>query len=340
MKKGPSFFVVGFLAGALVVSGLYAWLGRGNSTVSSVRPLNVAHVLPTSHPVHRGLEFMAERAHELSGGGLQLQIFPSEQLGTEVQCLEQAQAGTLAITKVSAAAVGNFVSAFKVLGLPYLFRDSAHCWTVLDGAVGRELLRLLERTDAGQPSGLHGLCFYDAGSRNFYAKEPILTPEDLRGKKIRVMNDPVALDLVRALGGAPTPIAWGELYSALQQRVVDGAENNPPSLLSSHHYEICKHFTLNHHTRIPDILVISAPIWDRLSAQEQAWLEQAAAESSQFQRQLWADTSEQTLEALRQKGVQIHEVDLAPFRQAAQPVLEKYGQGQIGQLLRQIQAIP
>jgi tripartite ATP-independent transporter DctP family solute receptor len=340
MNKQWSFLAVGFLIGILAASAVFAWMSRGSAGTSdpSVRVLRLAHVLPMSHPVHLGMEFMAERAHELSGGRLKLEIFHSEQLGSEGQCLEAAQAGTLAVTKVSAGAIGNFVSVYKVFSLPYLFHDAEHCWEVLEGSIGRELLRLLEVADDGRPSGLRGLCFYDAGSRNFYTREPVLTPSDLRGKRIRVMPDPVAVDLIRAFGAGATPIAWGELYSALQQGVVDGAENNPPSFYTSRHYEICKHFTLNHHTRIPDVLVISSAIWDRLSPEEQSWLQQAADESSVFQRKLWEEQTEEMLAALRAEGVQIHEVDLEPFRRAAQPVLDRHATGQIGEFARRIQA--
>jgi tripartite ATP-independent transporter DctP family solute receptor len=341
MSKPVSFFIVGLLVGCLGACLLFTWLARRSAhsaSRSAVRVLRVAHVLPTSHPVHRSLEQMAARAGELSRSQLKLEVYPSEQLGNEVQCLEQVQAGTLAITKVSAAAVGNFVSTYKLFALPYLFRDSAHFWNVLDGPIGQEMLAAIAQADDGKPSGLRGLCFYDAGSRNFYGKEPIRTPQDLKGKKIRVMNDPVAIDLMQAFGSAATPIPWGELYTALQQGVVDGAENNPPSLLASRHYEVCKHFTLNHHTRIPDVVVVSARIWDRLTPEEQSWLEQAARESSAFERKLWTEESLKTLDALRQAGVTIHEVDDQPFREAARPVLEKYAQGKIREFITRIEA--
>ncbi|MBA4146539.1 MAG: TRAP transporter substrate-binding protein [Verrucomicrobia bacterium] len=318
---------------------MFSFVARNSTrTVDrSTRVLRVAHVLPTSHPVHRGIELMARRAEELSGGRLKLEIFPSEQLGSEVQCLEQVQAGTLAITKVGAGAIGNFVATYKVFGLPYLFRDAEHCWKVLDGPFAQELLTLLGTADDGQSSGLRGLCFYDAGSRSFYTKEPVRSPQDLKGKKIRTNNDPVAMELVQALGGSSTPIPWGELYTALQQRVVDGAENNPPSYLSSRHYEVCKYFTLNHHTRVPDVLIVSSKIWERLSPEEQGWLQQAADESSDFQRKLWAEESDKALAELKKAGVEIFEVDAEPFRKATEPVLAKYSQGKIGELVRRIQ---
>jgi tripartite ATP-independent transporter DctP family solute receptor len=343
MSKSVSFFIVGLLTGALAASGLYAWLGVRNvgsgASVAGGKVLRVAHALPTSHPVHQGILFMAKRVEELSGGKLKLEVFPGEQLGTETQCLEQVQAGTLAITKVSCGAVGNFVSTYKVFGLPYLFRDESHLWNVLEGPVGEDLLKLISVANDGQPSGLTGLCFYDAGSRNFYGKSPITTPADLKGKKIRVMNDQVAMDLITAFGGAPTPIPWGELYTSLQQGVVDGAENNPPSLLSSRHYEVCKFYTLDHHTRLPDVLVMSSKIFDKLSPEEEGWISKASRESTDYQRKLWAEETARSLAELKKAGVDVREVDMEPFRKMVGPVIEKYAQGKVKELVEQIEAV-
>jgi tripartite ATP-independent transporter DctP family solute receptor len=343
MSKSVSFFIVGLLTGVLLASGLYSWLGvrttGSGSAVVGVKVLRVAHALPTSHPVHQGILFMAKRVEELSGGKLKLEVFPGEQLGTETQCLEQVQAGTLAITKVSCGAVGNFVSTYKVFGLPYLFRDETNLWNVLEGPVGEDLLKLISVANDGQSSGLTGLCFYDAGSRNFYGKSPITTPADLKGKKIRVMNDQVAMDLITAFGGAPTPIPWGELYTSLQQGVVDGAENNPPSLLSSRHYEVCKFYTLDHHTRLPDVLVMSSKIFEKLSPEEEGWISKAAHESTDYQRKLWADETARSLAELKKAGVDVREVDMAPFRKLVGPVIQKYAQGKVKELVERIEAV-
>jgi tripartite ATP-independent transporter DctP family solute receptor len=341
LTPATSSFVVGLLLGVLGASAGFAFLDRGRSEdrPAAARLLRVAHSLPTSHPVHQGLEHMARRVAELSRGRMQLQLFPSEQLGTETQCLEQAQAGTLAITKVSAGVVGNFVASYRVFSLPYLFRDGAHMWRVLDGPLGTSLLEMLSVGQQGRPSGLHGLGFYDSGSRNFYASTPIRTPADLRGRKVRVMADAVAVDAIQAMGAAATPIPWGELYTSLQQGVVDAAENNPPTLLSSRHYEVSRHFTLSHHMRIPDVIVISARVWQGLSADEQAWIQQAADESVDVQRALWQESSDEALAALEELGVTVHEIDLEPFKAAVEPVRLKYGIGLVGDLVRQIEAV-
>lgn len=341
MSKSTSLFVVGLLIGAVAASALFAMLGsrQTGAGAAASRLLRVAHSLPTAHPVHQGITFMADRVHELSGGRMRLEIFPNEQLGNETQGLEQTQAGTLAITKVSCGVIGNFVSLYNVFSLPYLFRDEDHLWSVLDGDIGQELLERLAVGNDGRPSGLTGLCFYDAGSRSFYTKVPIRTPDDVKGKKIRTMNDQVAMDIINAMGGAATPIAWGELYTSLQQGVVDGAENNAPSLLTSRHFEVCKYYTLDHHTRLPDVVVVSSKVWERLSPEEQAWLRKAAEESSDYQRKLWAVENEKALTQLKEAGVQVSTVDIEPFRKASEPVLQKYSTGPLKELVNRIQAV-
>jgi tripartite ATP-independent transporter DctP family solute receptor len=340
MKTSTSYFAFGFLLGLIAASLLFTFLDSGEaSSAGSTRVLKVAHALPASHPVHAGMENMAERLEAISGGRMRINIFPNGQLGSETQTIEQLQSGTLDIAKSSAAPFGNFISVLKVFSLPYLFRDEAHFWNVLDGEIGQSLLEEIMVNDAGEPSGLRGLTYYDSGSRNFYGKDPVFSPEDLKGVKVRVMNDPVAMDMVSALGGAPTPVAWGELYTALQQGVVDGAENNPPSFVASRHFEVCKHFSFDHHSRIPDMLVISSKTWSTLSEEEQGWLLQAAQESSVFQREAWAAAVGESLELMRAEGVTIHEVDMAPFMEATEQVRQKYAMGEIKKLMSRIQAV-
>jgi tripartite ATP-independent transporter DctP family solute receptor len=235
------------------------------------------------------------------------------------------------MTKTSAAAMENFIPAMAVFGLPYVFRNEDHYWNVINGDIGKELLQ------QGENKFLRGLCYYDAGSRNFYTKStPIRTPDDLKGKKIRVMNSATAIDMVKAMGGSPTPIAWGELYSALAQGTVDGAENNPPSFTSNKHYEVCKHFTLDGHTRIPDMLLMSTKVWSKLSPQQQAWVQQAADESSTFQRELWAKETLAALEKAKEEGVTVYEVDTALFAAKVAPMLGAVAQPEVKALLKRI----
>jgi len=299
------------------------------------KELKLAHGLPTDHLVHKAMEFMGQRVRELSEGKLDVAIYPSEQLGSEQQCVELVQLGSLAITKVSAAVMESFVEDYKVLGLPYIFKSKEHAFHVFDSDIGDDLL--LSSSD----KWIRGLTFYDAGSRSFYIKDkPINHPDDLAGLKLRVMPSITAVGMVRALGGSPTPISWGELYTALQSGVVDGAENNPPSLYTSRHYEVCKYYSLDEHTTIPDVLVISQVIWDKLSDEERDWIQQAADESAVLQRKLWAESEEESLAEVQKAGVLINHPDKEPFIEKVQPFLETYRDNEIiYSYIKRIQAL-
>lgn len=302
--------------------------------VSKTKSLKLAHGLENTHPVHKGMEFMAERLAEKSGGRMRIDLYPSGQLGTERQCLELLQIGSLAMTKVSAAVMENFAPNIQVLSLPYIFRDKEHGFKALDGEVGKKLLL------QGEKYWLRGLTYFDAGQRSFYSKKPIRNPDDLKGMKIRVQESVTAMNLMRALGGAATPISWGELYTALQQGVVDGAENNPPSFYLSHHYEVCKYYSLNEHTSVPDILIIGAVAWSRLDAQEQQWLQEAAYEATIHQRKLWAEAEKHALEEVQKAGVEIIYPDKAPFAEKTKGLLEAYkNKPEMYQLIQEIQAV-
>jgi tripartite ATP-independent transporter DctP family solute receptor len=339
MKK--AYLVFGFLLGLVLASFLFALIKpKRDQTEGDVKRFTVAHVLPTNHPVHAGIAHFAERAAFHSGGKLIFEIFPNGQLGSETQNLEQMQSGTLDVAKVGGATLGSFVPATKVFSLPYLFRNSAHYWNVLNSDLGHEMLDLLATNEFGAPSGFRGLTYYDSGSRNFYAKKPIMHPRELHGMKIRVTDDPVAIDLMRAMGASPTPISFGELYTALQQGVVDGAENNPPSFIASRHFEVCKDFTLSHHTRIPDVLVIADKTWSGLTEEQKGWVLKAAAESSEFQRQAWELGTNAALAEMKANGVRIHEPDLTPFMEISESVRDKHATGTMKSLVERIQSTP
>lgn len=261
---------------------------------------------------------MAEKVEEKSNGKLNIKIYPSQQLGSERELLELLQIGSLDITKVSAAVLENFAPKIRVFSLPYLFRNDEHKFEVFDSKIGKNLLQ------QPQKFWLRGLTYYDAGFRSFYTKsKPIETPADLQGLKIRVQESAMAISLVNNLGGSPTPISWGELYSALQQGIVDGAENNPPSFHTSRHYEVCKFYSLNEHTAVPDILLIGTKTWDKLSEQEQQWLQEAADESALHQRKLWAEAEKEALEVVKEAGVKINRPDKEPFIKMTQPIYDQ-----------------
>lgn len=303
--------------------------------ISDTKYLKLGHALDVSHPVHKGMVKMAEKVKEKSRGKLQIEIYPSQQLGSERQCLELLQIGSLAMTKVSAAVYENFAPDSKVMSLPYIFRGREHVYKVLDSSIGKEMLL------QGQDYWLRGLAYFDAGQRSFYTKDrPVKTPDDLIGLKIRVQESVTAMDLVRSLGGAPTPISWGELYTALQQGVVDGAENNPPSFYTSRHYEVCKFYSLNEHTAVPDLLIIGTVAWNRLTHQEQQWLQEAANEAVQYQRKLWQTAEQEALEEVQKAGVEIIRPDKTLFAEKTKQMLEAFKEDKvIYDLIQKIQAV-
>jgi tripartite ATP-independent transporter DctP family solute receptor len=297
-----------------------------------IKTLKLAHGLDISHPVHLGIVDFANRVKEKSGGELVIQIYPNGQLGGERELLELLQIGSVAITKVSAAVMENFVPEYKVLGVPYLFRDGDHLFEVLEGPVGNQLLA------QGEDLRLRGLCFYDAGSRSFYTRDaPIEVPEDLAGLKIRVMKSNTAIQMVETLGGSATPISFGELYTALQQGVVDGAENNPPSFFSARHYEVCKFYSLDEHTAVPDVLLISTEWYNRLNAQEKEWITQSAKESVALQRKVWALSVEESLRKVQEAGVKIIYPDKEKFSEQIDAMYETYkDQPELYRLIQEI----
>ena len=328
----------GFSAARLPGLGLILFLAvilsSGCGTDRRVRVIKLAHVLNIDHPVHKGMVFLAERVDEKSGGRMRVDIYPGGQLGQERDLIELLQIGSLAMTKVSSAPLESFVPEMKIFGIPYIFRDDTHRWKVLSGPIGDRLLL------AGQDYFLRGMCYYDAGSRSFYTKaRPIRTPDDLRGLKIRVMKSITSVQMVQSLGGSATPISWGELYTALQQGVVDGAENNPPSFFTSRHYEVCKYYSLDEHTSPPDILLMSTVVWQNLSPEEKEWLKEAVDESVFYQRRLWREATEQSLAEMEKAGVQILFPDKGPFLDSVRSMHDAYRGTPIYDLIKEIQDI-
>lgn len=306
--------------GRLFLVLLVSFLLTACQDIAGPKTVYLAHTLPTSHPVHKGMEVFASSLQELSGGEMNIKIFPDGQLGSEREVLELLQIGSIAMTKVSAATMANFTPEYKVLGVPYIFRSKQHMFSVLEGATGEKIL------NSGSDFLLKGLCFYDAGSRSFYTVErPIKTPSDLEGMKIRVMNHQMSVDMVNAMGGAATPMAYGELYSALEQGVVDGAENNPPSFVTSRHYEIAKYYTLDEHSSVPDVLVIGTGYWSSLTQQQQAWLQDAADQSSTAQKVFWRENVEECMETLEAAGVEIFRPEKSMFAESSAKVIEEFG---------------
>ena len=299
-----------------------------------VEVLKLAHNLDQTTSVHKAMELMAKRLAELSGGTMRIDIYPSGQLGQEREYIELLQIGSLAMTKVSASPMEGFVPEMRVFSIPYVFRDEDHLWRFLESEKGKAMLA------KGEDKRLRGIGYYDAGSRSFYSQcgtnRPIRRPGDLSGLKVRVQESQTSVRMIQALGGSATPISWGELYTALQQGVVDAAENNPPSFYHSKHCEACKLYTIDEHTSVPDVMLISSYIWNNLNAQQQAWLQQAVDESVKYQRVLWAEATREALEAVKAAGVEVVYPDKTEFQAQVQSMHESYRGEPIYDLLQYI----
>jgi tripartite ATP-independent transporter DctP family solute receptor len=320
-------------SGVLVLLSTLALLagctGRDDTVV-----LKLGHSLDTGHAVHKGMVHMAERLEYYSGGTMRIDIYPSGQLGGERETVELVQIGSLAMTKVSTSPLESFVPVMKIFSLPYVFRDREHVFKVLDSDIGK---RLLAATEVAR---LKGMGYYDAGSRSFYMVDhPVETPADLKGLKIRVQKSQTSVRMIAAMGASATPISWGELYTALQQGVVDGAENNPPSFYLSRHYETCKYYALNEHTAVPDILLMSLRVWEDLSPQQQEWLQKAVDDSVAYQRVLWKEATDEALAAVEAAGVIVTRPDKQPFRDAVADMKASYEGSEIGDLMKEIAAV-
>ncbi len=340
MNRSISMFLAGMTTGLLIAcfgGALMLQSKKQQSGTESARKgivLKLAHGLDESHPVHQGMAFMKKRLEELTNGRATIDLYSGGVLGGETECLEQVQNGELAMTKVSTAAIEAFIPQMKVFSVPYTFRDSEHFWNTLHAPIGKRFLGM------GAARNFRGLCYYDSGDRNFYTtKKPIQQAADVQGMKVRVMNSRTAMDMINALGGSPCPITWGELYTALAQGTVDAAENNPPSFITTRHYEVCKYFIFSSHQRIPDMLIIGLKVWENLPQDIQIALQQAADESETFQRKLWQQVTEESLQKAKECGVEMITPDIESFRKACAPIMSNKDYANVLQLYREIQEV-
>jgi len=332
MKVFRDIFIMGFTVLTLIIS---VGCGGKSEAVEGEINLKLGHALDINHPVHKAMEFWADTLEKATEGRIKIKIYPGGQLGGEKELVEQLQMGTLDLTKVSSAGLEAFVPQMKVLGMPYLFGSKDHKWKVLNSAVGKELLA------AGSDRGLIGIGFYEAGERSFYTKGgPIKTPADLKNLKIRVIKSPMAINLLKTLGASPTPISWGELYTALQQGTVDGAENNPPSFVSARHYEVCKYYSLDKHTSPMDVVLAGKKAWDKLTEADKAIMIETFNVSVEYQKQLWAEVVKENFAHLDSVGIEVIIPDQAPFIEAVAPLYKEYAKDEvISSLLKKIQTI-
>ncbi len=306
----------------------------GDSPSDDVVVIRVGHTLDPTHTVHKAMLVMAEALQRESQGSMRIDLYPSGQLGNERELIELLQIGSLGMTKVSASPLEAFVPTMKIFNLPYLFRDRDHFLNTLDSEYGRHILESIE------PARLRGLGYYDAGSRSFYTTSRQVTePDDLTGLKIRVQESQTAMRMISSMGGSPTPISWGELYTALQQGVVDGAENNPPSFYLSHHYEVAPFYTLDEHTAVPDVILISHYVWNNLTPTQQGWLQSAVDESVEYQRVQWQADTDYALEKVIAAGVTILRPDKSLFEQKTADLLLQFEGTEVGALITNIKGL-
>nr|WP_205814287.1 MULTISPECIES: TRAP transporter substrate-binding protein [Morganella] len=278
--------------------------------------MKLSHNQNRDHAVHKAMTQFADDVKTKTNGDVRIRIYPDAQLGNQRESMELMQNGALDIVKSNAAELEAFSPAYSVFNLPYLFRDKPHYEKIIYGDIGQEIL------DSSKDSGFVGLTYYDAGARSFYAKKPIRTPDDLKGLKIRVQPSPTAISMVKALGGNPTPLAYGELYTALQQGVVDAAENNIPSYTLSRHSEVTKFFSLDEHTMVPDVLVMSTKSLDKLTPEQQEIVKQAAKDSAQTMAKLWEASEKEERAKVEKQGVEFITVDKVTFQDAVKPMYD------------------
>jgi len=287
---------------------------------NGARPLFAADSQPQNYPTTQGLFAIDRLLNERTNGEMRVRVYPGGQLGAEKDTLEIAVFGGLDLTRVNLGPITSVVPITSVLALPFLFASIEHARATFDGETGRRIL------DAMMPYGLRGMCFYDSGARSFYnTQRAIHTPDDMAGLKIRVTNSDIYVAMVKALGANPTPIPFGEVYQALVQGVVDGAENNFPSYEGTRHFETAEHYSLTRHVMAPELLVASLRSWEKLTVEEQDYLQAAATESVPIMRELWDAQVEKSRQRVLDRGVNIVEnVDQSAFAERMSPVWDRF----------------
>ena len=313
---------VTFAAGLIAAATAFA---SGPAMAQDKLALKASDVHPAGYPTVQAVEDMGKKLSAATNGRLSVAMYPSMQLGGEKEAIEQAQVGAIAFARVSVGALGPVVDELNVFNLPYVFRNTEHMRHVIDGAIGQDLLDQV--TNSGK--GLVGLCWMDAGARNFYdTKKPIKTLADLKGLKFRVMGNPMFVDMANSMGANGVPMGYDQVFSALQTGVVDGAENNPPSFVFDNHYQVAKFYTIDEHLIVPEMLVMSKKIFDSLSKEDQAHVKKFAREAQMEERKLWDVYQQKAMDKAKAAGIQIIQVSDAEkkkFQEAVKPVWDKYG---------------
>ena len=310
---------------------------RRHAYAQDKKVLKASDVHPEGYPTVQAVVNMGKKLEQATNGRLSIQVYASMQLGGEKEVIEQAQVGAIQFARVSVGTLGPVVDDLNVLNLPFVFRDVAHMRKVVDGAIGQQLL---DKVSANPNAKLVGLCWMDAGARSFYTiKKPVKTIADLKGLKIRVIGNPMFVDMANALGANGVAMGYDQVFSALQTGVIDGAENNPPSFVFDNHYQVAKFYSDSQHLIVPEMLVYSKAGWDQLSPDDQALLKKVSREAQLDARELWDKKEADAFDRMKSGGIEIdHIADKKPFQDAVKPVWDKYG-AKFTELVKQIQAV-
>ena len=285
--------------------------------------IKAADVHPQGYPNVVAVQEMGEKLKQQTEGKLEIKTFPGGVLGDEKQMIEQAQMGAIDIIRVSMAPVAAILPDIEVFTLPYVFRDEDHMHKIIDGDIGKQIG---EKLTNNPKSRLVFLGWMDSGTRNLITKNPVPTPDALKGMKIRVQGSPVALATLKAMGANSVAMGVSEVYSGMQTGVIDGAENNPPTFIAHNYMPVAKNYTLSGHFITPEMLLYSRVKWDKLSADEQQKILTLAREAQFEQRKLWDAYNAQALEKMKAGGVKFQEIDKAYFVKATEPVRAQYGE--------------
>ena len=297
--------------------------------------LKAADVHPAGYPNVVAIESLGKKLEAATNGKYKLQMFPGGVLGGEKEMIEQTQVGAINILRTSLGPLGPVVPDVNVFNMPFVFRNEAHMRAVIDGPIGQEILDKI----TASPVKMVALGWMDGGSRSLYTKKPVKTPADLKGMKVRMMGNPLFVDTMNAMGGNGISMGYGEVFSALQTGVIDGAENNPPSMFTSNHYTTgTKYYAQTNHLIIPEIFVMSKVTWDKMTPAEQTMVKKFSQEAQLEQRSLWDKSVAEYSAKLKAAGVEFVAVDQKPFYDATAPVRAKYG-AQYAELIKRIEAV-
>ncbi|WP_434768739.1 TRAP transporter substrate-binding protein [Pseudomonas triticicola] len=296
--------------------------------------LKFADIHPAGYPTVVAEKSMGDTLTKETNGELTFQYFPGGVLGSEKEVIEQMQVGAVQLSRVSLGIVGPVVPDVNVFNMPFIFRDQQHMRNVIDGPVGDEILDKITNSEFG----LVALAWMDGGTRNIYTKKPVRKLEDLKGMKIRVQGNPMFIDMMNAMGGNGIAMDTGEIFSALQTGVIDGAENNPPTLLEHNHFQNAKFYSLTGHLILPEPIVMSKITWEKLTPDQQKMVKTAAKAAQAEERVLWDKKSAASEEKLKAAGVEFITVDKKPFYDATASVREKYG-APYADLIKKIEAV-